>query len=61
MEVNLSEYILNSDAPEEAKLLGKCEFCGDEIYEGYSHAEWEDYLFCDLACFAKWIDVKEVD
>lgn len=60
MEVNLSEYILNSNVPEEATLLGKCEFCGEEIYEGQSYAEWEGYLFCDIYCFAKWIGVKEV-
>lgn len=60
MYPNLTEHILNSNVPEGAKLLGKCAYCGQELFEGYEYAEWEGYLFCDIYCFAKWIGVKEV-
>lgn len=63
MEVNLSEYILNSiKNPQsvEPEKIGKCAYCRQELFEGYEYAEWEGYLFCDIYCFAKWIGVKEV-
>jgi len=63
MEVNLSEYVLNSiENPQEREpeLLGVCENCGEEIYEWQSYAYWEDYIFCDVRCAAEWFGVKEV-
>lgn len=45
---------------DEPELLGWCERCGEEIYEGQQYGTYEDMLFCDETCFHRWIGFEVV-
>lgn len=48
------------DKPKE-KLLGRCDFCGDYIYENDKQAvESMDYIFCCEACCYKYYGIKHI-
>ncbi len=53
-EAELFGYPLH-DMPSEP--IGKCEFCGDDIYS--KHAKSSDGLFCDLTCCHNYYEIEE--
>lgn len=36
--------------PQEARIVGKCEQCKYEIFEGNEVIRYEDLMFCDTFC-----------
>ena len=38
------------------KVIGECEECGCEFYEGYEVIRWDGMFFCDKDCLVDHID-----
>ncbi|MDI3528300.1 MAG: hypothetical protein PWQ23_119 [Thermoanaerobacter sp.] len=59
---NVTEYWLTSghEPQRKSKILGKCKYCGEEIYNDSEYVEYEGNLYCDTYCLAKGIGAKIV-
>ena len=42
----------------EPKIVGECEECGAEFYEGSEVIKWEGMLFCDKFCLVDNLDCQ---
>lgn len=56
-DVNFGNWL--PDDPE-IKLIGKCENCGEYIYDTYDRFEVDGMLFCSKCCLFQFLGIKEV-
>lgn len=43
-----------------ATPVGKCEECGDSVFQGYSGVTFEDEIFCSTSCLVEHLVGKGV-
>jgi hypothetical protein len=62
MSVCLDRFAYGIADPQEREheILGLCSQCGEKILPGYERVEWQNEVFCDLYCFARYMGAREV-
>lgn len=49
------------DSPHKPKLIGICDYCGDDIYDDCDAVESSDYIFCDIKCCFDYYGIRKVE
>ena len=46
----------------EPRIIGRCDKCGEKLYEGYElWADYDGHRFCCEDCAKEYYEIKEVD
>ncbi|MDI3534795.1 MAG: hypothetical protein PWQ82_1160 [Thermosediminibacterales bacterium] len=61
--VNLDRFAqgLKDTQSGEPELAGHCKHCDQPIYIDEEHVIFEDEVFCDVYCFARYMGAEEVN